>query len=339
MSRLTLAAIFVLALAGSQLAMAQTTPDTTQAHCAAAKAAAGTDLVSLYSRFAPICEPGAQPAQGAAAGAAGGGGGRGRGAAAGPRPAPARDTWYHEPAKVFDNLYFIGTKVHNAWALQTSDGLIIIDSLYEYATKDEMVDGLRKLGVNPATMKYLIISHGHGDHHGGAKFLQDEFAPRVVMGGPDWDLVERTQGTPPPKRDIVAVDGQKITLGDTSVTLYATPGHTAGTFSMVFQVKDNGRPHMIATWGGTALTANTPPADLKAYIDSAVKYRALLAKLGVEGIISNHSEFDNAIAKLDVLAARKPGGPNPFLTGPESVRRYMTVVEEVARAALALPKP
>jgi metallo-beta-lactamase class B len=330
MIRRTLAVLSVLLLYGYQPTTGQSTPNTTQAHCAAAKAAAGTEHASLYARFVDICSETPQPARGQ---------GAGRGGAQGPRQTPARETWYHEPAKVFDNLYFIGTQVHNAWALQTSDGLIIIDALYDYATKDEMVDGLRKLGLNPATMKYLIISHGHGDHHGGAKFLQDEFGPRVVMGGPDWDLVERTTNTPPPKRDIIATDGQKITLGDTTVTLYSTPGHTDGTFSIVIPVKDNGRPHLIATWGGTALTRATPPASFKAYVDSAVKYRALLAKLGVEGIISNHSEFDNAVAKLDALAARKPGDRHPFLTGAESVRRYMTVVEEIGRAGLALPKP
>src|SRR5215216_2627584 len=113
-------------------------------------------------------------------------------AAAPAREVPARETWYHPPAKVFDNLYFVGTRVHSAWAIQTSEGLIVVDALFDYAVKDSVVDGLRKLGLNPATMKYLIISHGHGDHHGGAKYLQDEFGPRVIMGGPDWDLVERT---------------------------------------------------------------------------------------------------------------------------------------------------
>ena len=338
MIRQTLGALSVVILAGSQPVFGQSapsTPNTTQAHCAAAKAAAGTEHATLYARFDSICSGTPQPARGQGRQ----GGDAGRGAAQGPRPTPPRETWHHEPAKVFDNLYFIGTSVHNAWALQTSQGLIIIDALYDYATKDEMVDGLRKLGLNPATMKYLIISHGHGDHHGGAKFLQDEFAPRVVMGGPDWELVERTQNTPPPKRDMVAVDGQKITLGDTTVTLYSTPGHTEGTFSMVIPVKDNGRPHLIATWGGTALTPATPVQSLKAYADSAVKYRALLAKLGVDGMISNHSEFDNSVTKIDALAARKPGERHPFLTGADSVRRYMIVVEEVARAALVLPRP
>ncbi len=321
--------LLIFVVAASSIAIGQSTPNTTQAHCAAAKAAAGSDHVRLYERFTDICGENAQPARR-------GGGGGGRGGAQAP---PARDTWYHEPAKVFDNLYFIGTKVHNAWALQTSEGLIMIDSLYGYAAKDEQIDGLRKIGLNPATMKYLIVSHGHGDHHGGAKLLQDEFGPRVVMGGPDWDLVARTQTTPPPKKDMVASDGQKITLGDTTVTIYLTPGHTEGTLSLLIPVKDNGRPHLIATWGGTALSRATPPAGLQAYVDSAVKYRAMLAKLGVEGMVSNHSEFDDAVVKIGKLGSRKAGEPHPFLPGKDSVRRYMTVVEEVGRAALALPKP
>src|SRR5688572_4741154 len=322
--------IFVIAV--SPIAIGQSTPNTTQAHCAAAKAAAGSEHARLYERFSDICSETNQPARGQ--GRQGGGGGRG-----GAQAPPARDTWYHEPFKVFDNLYFIGTKVHNAWALQTSEGLIMIDSLYGYAAKDEQIDGLRKIGLNPATMKYLIVSHGHGDHHGGAKLLQDEFGPRVVMGGPDWDLVARTQNTPPPKKDMVASDGQKITLGDTTVTMYLTPGHTEGTLSLLIPVKENGRPHLIATWGGTALSRATPPASLQAYVDSAVRYRALLAKLGVEGMVSNHSEFDDAVVKIGKLASRKAGEPHPFVPGKDSVRRYMTVVEEVGRAALAVPKP
>jgi metallo-beta-lactamase class B len=248
---------------------------------------------------------------------------------------PARETWYRPPVKVFDNLYFVGTNAHNAWAVQTSEGLIVIDALFDYAVRDAVVEGLRKLGVNPATLKYLIISHGHGDHHGGAKFLQDEFGPRVVMGGPDWDLVENNKRDPIPKRDIIAADGQKITLGDTTLTLFATPGHTAGTFSIVIPVKDNGRSHLIATWGGTAVGPNTSAADLKAYIDSAVRYRPLMAKLGVEGLISNHHEYDGSHVKLPALATRKPGDRHPYLIGAESVRRYLTVAEEVGRAEAA----
>src|SRR3981081_1720914 len=39
-----------------------------------------------------------------------------------PASAPPRDTWYADPAKVFDNLYFVGGKVHSSWALTTREG-------------------------------------------------------------------------------------------------------------------------------------------------------------------------------------------------------------------------
>ena len=71
-------------------------------------------------------------------------------------------------------------------------------------------------------------------------------------------------------------------------------------------------------------------------MDSAVRYRSLVSKLGVEGIISNHTDYDSSIAKLEALATRKPGQPHPFLTGAESVRRYMAVVEEAGRATLVV---
>ncbi len=313
--------MFALVLASVQLS-AQNTPDTREAHCAAARAAAGTEYVALYNRFADVCSPASQPQ-------------RGRGGATGAREVPARDTWYHPPAKIFDNLYFVGTKLHSAWAVQTSDGLIVVDALFDYAVKDSVVDGLRKLGLNPATMKYLIISHGHGDHHGGAKYLQDEFGPRVVMGAADWDLVQKNPRDPIPRRDIAASESQKITLDDTTVTVHFTPGHTSGTLSLIIPVKDGGRQHLIATWGGTAVGRNTSVAAVKDYVDSAVRYRALVSKLGVEGIISNHTDYDSTIAKIQALAARKPGDRHPFLTGAESVRRYMTVVEEAGRATLA----
>ncbi len=318
-------AAMLLALAMSAAVSGQATPDTTEAHCAAAKSIAGTELINLYNRFAEVC--GAQQAAAAAGQPRRGGG------------PPPPSAWHHEPVKVFDNLYFLGTTEHSSWAVQTSDGLIVIDALFDYAVKDEVVEGLRKLGVNPATMKYLIISHGHADHHGGAKLLQDEFGPRVVMGRQDWDLVEQNKTTPIPKRDMMASDGQRITLGDTTVTLYATPGHTAGTFSVVIPVKDNGKPHLLATWGGTAVGRTTPPDAIKAYIDSAARYRATLEKLKVEGIVSNHTAYDNSMQKLEALKTRKPGAPHPYLTGTESVRRYLMVAEELGRAALALPRP
>ena len=109
-----------------------------------------------------------------------------------PGPAPARDTWYAEPAKVFDNLYFVGSKIHNSWALTGSEGIILIDTIYTYNSEEEIIGGLKKLGLDPAKVKYVIISHAHPDHVGGAKLMQDRYGSRIVMGGPDWDSIEKS---------------------------------------------------------------------------------------------------------------------------------------------------
>jgi metallo-beta-lactamase class B len=87
---------------------------------------------------------------------------------------------------------------------------------------------MKKLGLDPAEIKYVVISHGHGDHSGGVKYLQDYHA-RIVLSPADWDLLARdpNNGTVNPKREMEATDGQKLTLGDITLTLYITPGHTS----------------------------------------------------------------------------------------------------------------
>ena len=156
--------------------------DEINAHLAKAKIAAGVDFKGTLGA---LCLP--NPVRPAAA--------RG-GAARGPRPTPARDTWYAEPHQVFDNLYWVGTKGHSAWALKTSAGIIAIDTLFNYASNDEIVEGLKKLGLDPATIKYVIVTHGHGDHDEGAKLLQDKFGAHVVLSDNDWGMIEKGPDMP-----------------------------------------------------------------------------------------------------------------------------------------------
>lgn len=312
----TLASI-LLAGFGSLAASAQSVPDTIDGHRAAAKAAAGQDLGGIYNR--------ACPAEGPAAG---------RGPGRGPRTTPPREQWYAEPVKVFDNFYWLGTKEHSSWAVTTSAGILLIDTLFDYATEPEIVEGLKKLGLDPAQIKYVVLSHGHGDHDGGVKMLQDMFHPHVVFSAADWDLAEHDTRNPIPKRDMVATDGEKLTLGDTTITLYITPGHTPGTISTLVPVRDNGQRHLAVEWGGTALSTATPIPMLQAYIKSAARFRDIAVGAGADVLFTNHSEFDLSLQKLDAVKKRKPGDPNPYVVGKETVRRYLTVAEECGKAML-----
>jgi metallo-beta-lactamase class B len=303
---------------------AQNTADAIDAHLVAARTAAGFDFTGTLARLcvAPAAVPSTL-----------------RDVA--PGPAPARDTWFAEPAKVFDNLYFVGSKIHNSWALTTSEGIILIDTLFTYNSEEEIVGGLKKLGFDPATVKFVIISHAHSDHVGGAKLMQDRYGSHIVMGGPDWDSIEESVNGYPqgkPRRDIVADDGQKITLGGTAVTIVATPGHTPGTLSMIFTVKDNGKPLTVAYSGGTAFNFPSTAANFDVYSASQTKMAAASANATI--LMSNHSEFDSAITKIRFLASRKPGEPHPFDIGKEAVARYFTVTRECAQAArLKLTQP
>jgi metallo-beta-lactamase class B len=237
---------------------------------------------------------------------------------------------------VFDNLYFVGTKFHSAWALTTSEGIILIDTLYEYASEEAIVGGLKKLGLDPAAVKYVIVSHAHGDHVGGAKLMQDRFDARLVMGGPDWDMIEKSVNQYPngkPKRDIVATDGQRITLGDTTVTIVLTPGHTPGTLSLIFAVKDNGKPLTVAYSGGTAFNFPNDVPHFDIYIESQRKMAEAAAAANATVLMSNHSEFDNAVTKIKTIAARKAGEPHPFEIGRDAVARYFKVTDTCAQLA------
>jgi metallo-beta-lactamase class B len=156
-----------------------------------------------------------------------------------------------------------------------------------------------------------------------------------VYGGPDWEAVDRSTNHAggKPKHDSVGADGSKFSVGDASVQIVTTPGHTPGTISFLFEVKDNGKPLRIAYVGGTAIPFNGTSAYYDGYIASVRKMAKAAADFGATALMSNHTEFDNAFYKAGTAANRKPGEANPFDVGKAAVGRYFTTVEECTTAA------
>ena len=193
----------------------------------------------------------------------------------------------------------------------------------------------------------MVVSHGHSDHAGGASFLQDRYQARVVVSAEDWDLMERTTASwNKPRRDVVAKDGHQVTLGDTTLTLHQTPGHTLGTFSTIIPgARRRGAPHR-GVLGGTAfnwlanraayITKDRPDAFwFDQYIGSARRFRRIAADAGADVLLSNHTAFDGSKTKLPTMATRRPGDPHPYVIGAAGVARYLTVAEECALAGRA----
>jgi metallo-beta-lactamase class B len=244
------------------------------------------------------------------------------------------------PGKAFDNLYFVGSKWVSAWAITTSDGIILIDAMDNEEEAERITEGgLKTLGLDPATVRTVIITHGHGDHYGGANYFALKYGARIVASDIDWTMMETKLEfeSPlwgaPPKRDISVVDGGKVRLGDTSVDILITPGHTMGTISPIFDVSSGSQKHRVMLWGGTGFVFGKNPERMQAYIESSARARDIARQQGVDVLISNHNQFDGAVEKL---AAKTADGPNPFVLGAPAVQRALTVMNECAQATLAL---
>jgi metallo-beta-lactamase class B len=314
-------AFALFALVGA--ANAQPVPDSIESHLAAGKNAAGgrNNTPDFYGLVTALCVAplNAPPRPDAPA----------------PRMNPNRRSTYLEPKKAFDDLYWMGTPSRSTWALTASDGIILYDTQSVYDAEDVIVGGLKKLGLDPAKVKYVIVSHAHQDEVGGAKLMQQRYGARIVMGAGDWDLVDQSVNGFPngkPQRDIVATDGMKITLGDRTVTLYLMPGHTPGTISGIFQVHDHGKPLTVAYSGGTEFNFMNDVPHFDTYLASERKFAAIAAAAGATAIMGNQSQFDGAALKLRTLADRKPGEAHPLDVGADAVARYFKIEDECAQA-------
>jgi metallo-beta-lactamase class B len=260
-----------------------------------------------------------------------------RGAPAPDAPAPHEDpnrkATYMQPKKAFDDVYWLGTESTSAWLLTSDDGYILYDTAHVYDAEDVLIGGMQKLGLDPAQVKYVIVSHGHRGESGGAYLFQSRYGARIVTA--DWDLIDGSlygYPTGKPKRDIVATDGMKVTVGNRTVTLYLTPGHTPGTVSGIFQVHDHGKPLTVVYSGGTEFNFPNDVAHFDQYLASERRLASLAAAAGATIVINNQSQFNGAADKLRSLADRQPGERHPLNVGTEAVARYFKIEDECAQA-------
>jgi metallo-beta-lactamase class B len=204
--------------------------------------------------------------------------------------------------------------------IQTSDGLVLIDTLYTPEDAELIVaGGLRKLGLDPANLKVVFVTHFHGDHAGGVPYFQKQ-GVRVMLSESDWSQLGGA-----PDADSIAHDGEVITVGDTTFTVVLTPGHTPGAISLIFPVFENGEQHKAV------IMELSPRGGIDVHREAVVGIEHLAeftAREGVDVALHPHEMIFDPVARDFILSAstRTAGSANPLVIGKESMQRFASMV-------------
>jgi metallo-beta-lactamase class B len=252
-------------------------------------------------------------------------------------------------SKIFDNVYIIGNSGTAVYVIQTSAGLLMIDSLGADQVQTQLLPGFQKLGLDPANVKIILVGHGHADHFGGSPYMQEHFGSKVYIAAADWNLMEHPpagRGGPPkgppavlPKHDAEVKEGEPVVLGDLKVIPIAIPGHTPGSMAYIFPVKDQGKSHMAGIYAGTVLTPGIVSDEgLASYLNSVRHYKQEAAKAGVDVVMQNHPLMYALPDMLDRLAQRKKGDSNPFVVGKANYQKFVDVMEACTEVNIARRK-
>jgi metallo-beta-lactamase class B len=135
-----------------------------------------------------------------------------------------------------------------------------------------------------------------------------------------------------------------LKLGDVTVELYVTPGHSPGTVSMLISpLKDGNQRHVGSVFGGRGpgyqgwdgvQYFSTETEGIRTWGASAKRFKAIVERAGADVFLSAHNSWDKTLDKLDGLKSRKAGDPHP-LVSKSAVVRYQTVISECMDAQLA----
>ncbi len=227
------------------------------------------------------------------------------------------------PFKIFDNLYYVGNDGVSVYLLVTNKGIILIDALYGKFTKD-IPGACRQLGFDVKNIKYILCTHGHFDHCEGAEEIQKLCHARIGMLEPDWQMAEGsvkadyTSVHPDMKRDWVIKDDDSLVLGNTTVHLFQTPGHTPGTLSMDFPVRDGKQVYKAFMLGGVGLNFEGVERT-EMYLKSIDR---IMQMKDIQVNISNHPGPGKIFEKAALLKKRKPGEPHPFVA-PDQFQAWL----------------
>lgn len=239
-----------------------------------------------------------------------------------------QESRYVHPFRIFGNVWYVGDSWVCVHLIDTGDGLLLIDSGNCAATA-MLVNAIWEAGFNPADVKWIIHSHGHVDHIGGAVFFKKMFGTKLYLGEPDArmfreqpeiSLVHESTDLADVlfEPDEVIRDGDVMTFGNVTMEFFLVPGHTEGCIACFFDVCDGDQVVRAGYHGGFGF--NTLKKEYLMEIGDRElsmrqRYLASLDKVRnqpVDLFLGNHCINNQTLERRDRLLA-EPDGPNPFI--------------------------
>ena len=229
----------------------------------------------------------------------------------------------YEPFRIAGNLYYVGTYDLACYLITTTKGNVLINT-GTAASETQIKDNIETLGFNFSDIKILLITHAHYDHVGamaaikkqtGAQLMVDAEDTAVLADGgkSDYELGKYGITFQPVKADRLLHDGDTIQLGDVQLVILHHPGHTKGSCSFLFTVKDEQRSYRVLIANMPTIITDKRFADITAYPNIAKDYAYTLRALRN---ISFNLWLSSHASQFNLHEKHKPGdtyNPSAFI--------------------------
>jgi len=220
----------------------------------------------------------------------------------------------YQPFRIAGNLYYVGTYDLACYLITTPAGNILINTGLA-ASAAQIKKNIKTVGFQFTDIKILLTTQAHFDHMGamaaikkatGAKLMVDEKEASVLEDGgrSDYALGGNASTFAPVKPDRLLRDGDTIHLGNMQLVMLHHPGHTKGSCSFLFTVKDDRQSYRVLIANLPTIVTQKPFAEVTAYPGIAADYAATLKamrKIPFDLWLASHA------SQFKLHAKHKPG--------------------------------
>lgn len=197
--------------------------------------------------------------------------------------------------RIAGNLYYVGTSDLACYLIVTPKGNILINTGLA-SSASGIKTSIESLGFKLSDTKILLNTQAHYDHMGamaaikrmtGAKLMINEGDAKVVADGglSDYTSKGKVREFEPVKVDRVLHDGDTIKLGGMQLVMLHHPGHTKGSCSYLFDVKDKKQKYKVLIANMPTIITEKKFSDIPAYPNIARDYAYTLNAM-------KHLKFD-----------------------------------------------